>query len=301
MRAQGKASVVLGVLAALSLTLMGCQSSGTVSPAGGGASTTNSSAGFFPESAHADTALITIKHLGGLSSTPYFTPTYALYRDGRMITSAVAVPAIYPGQAVDPWLMGTVSEQQTRQIFAQAEALLAYAGHDLGQPGVADAPTTQIELTTSTGVVKISAAALDAFPLPTDQSTASHQENLTAQQEQARRLMQALINQLGQLVGSSSPHAGQPFAPQGYAAFAQPYDPSAINPLMRRQPLQWPGPVLPARSGCVVVTGTQLEKLTRQLPQASSITPWSSGGKQWSLSLRPLLPDEHTCADVIAR
>jgi hypothetical protein len=33
---------------------------------------------------------------------------------------------------------------------------------------------------------------------------------------------------------------------------------------------------------------------------AKSITPWTSGGRQWTVVFRPLLPDEAGCADLKA-
>jgi len=33
----------------------------------------------------------------------------------------------------------------------------------------------------------------------------------------------------------------------------------------------------------------------------NAATPWTSGGKTWWLTLRPLLPDESGCADLAAK
>ena len=35
--------------------------------------------------------------------------------------------------------------------------------------------------------------------------------------------------------------------------------------------------------------------------KANAATPWTSGGRTWSLHLRPLLPDESGCADLATR
>ena len=42
----------------------------------------------------------------------------------------------------------------------------------------------------------------------------------------------------------------------------------------------------------VVVSGDDLAKLRPLLVQATQITLWTSGDRQYNLSFRPLLPDE---------
>ncbi|HET9140343.1 hypothetical protein, partial [Actinophytocola sp.] len=66
---------------------------------------------------------------------------------------------------------------------------------------------------------------------------------------------------------------------------------------------EWPGPALPGESigpetGCVVATGDQARAVMAAARDASAATPWRSGGKTWTVALRPLLPDETGCADL---
>ncbi|HEX6355093.1 hypothetical protein [Actinophytocola sp.] len=49
---------------------------------------------------------------------------------------------------------------------------------------------------------------------------------------------------------------------------------------------------------CTLVTGDALTDVSRLAANASQETRWSSGGKLYAVSFRPLLPDEHTCQDV---
>jgi hypothetical protein len=49
------------------------------------------------------------------------------------------------------------------------------------------------------------------------------------------------------------------------------------------------------------VTGHQLVEATRLATNAEQQTRWSNGGKLYAVSFRPLLPDEHTCADLDLR
>ncbi|MEV6815691.1 hypothetical protein AB0M52_26735, partial [Micromonospora sp. NPDC051296] len=50
--------------------------------------------------------------------------------------------------------------------------------------------------------------------------------------------------------------------------------------------------------GCVTVTGDAVPKLLAAAANASAATPWTSGGKRWTVTLRPLLPDETDCGDL---
>jgi hypothetical protein len=49
---------------------------------------------------------------------------------------------------------------------------------------------------------------------------------------------------------------------------------------------------------CTVVTGDELATVTRLAADAQQQTRWSSGGSLYTVSFRPLLPDERTCADI---
>jgi hypothetical protein len=65
----------------------------------------------------------------------------------------------------------------------------------------------------------------------------------------------------------------------------------------------WPGPALPGKTtgpeiGCVTATGAQAAAVLAAAGKVTAITPWLSGGKRWTVALRPLLPDETGCADL---
>jgi len=46
---------------------------------------------------------------------------------------------------------------------------------------------------------------------------------------------------------------------------------------------------------CGVVAGEDLTTLLAAAGDANALTPWTSGGTQYHLILRPLVPDEHGC------
>ncbi len=67
--------------------------------------------------------------------------------------------------------------------------------------------------------------------------------------------------------------------------------------------MAWPGPPLPGEPiapgvGCVVATGDQAAAVVEAATAATALTPWSDGGSTWSVTFRPLLPDETGCADL---
>jgi hypothetical protein len=50
---------------------------------------------------------------------------------------------------------------------------------------------------------------------------------------------------------------------------------------------------------CVSATGDQARALLDAAGSANSATPWvTADGTRWSVTFRPLLPDESGCADL---
>ena len=50
---------------------------------------------------------------------------------------------------------------------------------------------------------------------------------------------------------------------------------------------------------CFVVSGVDAATLRAIVAETPRAKPWQSGDAWWQVALRPLLPDEHTCADVV--
>jgi hypothetical protein len=51
----------------------------------------------------------------------------------------------------------------------------------------------------------------------------------------------------------------------------------------------------PAATRCGVVTGEDVPTLLAAARNANALTPWTSGGTEYQLIFRPLLPDEISC------
>lgn len=60
-------------------------------------------------------------------------------------------------------------------------------------------------------------------------------------------------------------------------------------------PSDWPA----GSARCLVVTGGDVTSVANAAAGRDRFTPWRAGDGLWDIGLRPLLPDEHSCADVI--
>ena len=60
-------------------------------------------------------------------------------------------------------------------------------------------------------------------------------------------------------------------------------------------PSEWPD----GSARCLVVTGGELASVTDAAAGQGRFTPWRAGDGLWDIGLRPLLPDERNCADVV--
>jgi hypothetical protein len=68
-------------------------------------------------------------------------------------------------------------------------------------------------------------------------------------------------------------------------------------------PRPWPGPDLLAGARtpmglCTIVTGSAMATAEALGRAATLTTLWTSGGQELTVAFRPLLPDEHDCADL---
>ncbi|HET6529780.1 MAG TPA: hypothetical protein VFH03_04065, partial [Actinoplanes sp.] len=158
-------------------------------------------------------------------------PTVSVYADGRIITEGPVV-LIYPGPALPNLQVAQVGADEVTRLADQAVAAGVRTGADLGRPGVADAPTTRIDVTTADGTThSVSAEALtEASP---------DDPLLTDAQRAARADLAAFVRKLTDQRGEQ-----QPYRAQRLAALAQPYD-RPDDGLPKQPAIAWPGPALP--------------------------------------------------------
>jgi hypothetical protein len=151
-----------------------------------------------------------------------------------------------------------------------------------------------VTVTTAEGTKTLDAIALNEA----DDAAAG----LTADQRTARKRLRDFVASL-----THPPAAGadtRPYAPAKVAAIATPW--AAPDPAVPAPPeVAWPGPALPGdpvgkglEVGCVVAPADTVQTVvggaggTGTAAKVNQATPWTSGGRRWSLRLRPLLPDE---------
>ncbi|MFL6112228.1 MAG: hypothetical protein ACJ786_12870, partial [Catenulispora sp.] len=125
---------------------------------------------------------------------------------------------------------------------------------------------------------------------------------LTAAQRTARTKLAAYVKTVKGLTAADGVAEPVAYQPTAVAVLARKYvPPQAAEPTA--QPQEWPGPALPGDMlnanvgiGCVAATGAEKDKVMAAARNSTVITPWTSGGGQWSVTFRPLLPEEQGCA-----
>lgn len=226
-------------------------------------------------------------------------PAISVYGDGRVITQG-PVTLVYPGPALPNLQLGTISVDEVENLVAAARAAGVGRTADLGTPPVADAPTTRFTVLGANGPEKLEAQALV--------EAVGAEQDLTADQraarDQLREFAESLTSTSGPLAGVQGGDA-QLYRPTAVAAVAESW--VANETAGEQAALPWPGPALPGDElgsglglSCVTLTGEAAGKLLTAAAEANSATPWTSGGKRWTVTLRPLLPDETDCADLAA-
>jgi hypothetical protein len=232
-------------------------------------------------------------------------PSYSVYADGRLITDG-PVAAIYPGPALPNLQVRLLDSTTVQELADRAVAAGVADDADLGSPPIADSPSTRFTLGTSGGTQVREVYALSDHVAEGDELEA----DLTAEQRAGRDRLRELLSALDELGQQLTPEGQVPvqsYDARSVAAIARPWSASAqdVAQGLTPQPVPWPGPVLPGTPvgpsglGCVTATGDEAAAVLAAARTASSLTPWSTAdGTRWSVTFRPLLPDESGCTDL---
>lgn len=240
--------------------------------------------------------MLRIEQYGGFAG-PELTlgrlPDISVYADGRVISPGPQI-MIYPPPALPNLQVGRIDPAKLTALVHRGGDLVR-GGGDLGAPSIADAPTTRITVldhgtTRYLDVVALSLASPD-------------DPRLTPAQRNARAKLAAFAKDVGELSGAGGAET-QDYRPTAVAALARPYVRGNDGLPSAPAAMPWPGPALPgealgARTGCVTVTDAAATEVLAAAATANAMTPWTSGGKQWTVVFRPLLPDETSCADIL--
>lgn len=244
------------------------------------------------EAAATDGLVLRVEQTGGFvtpSSLVARLPMISVYADGRVITEG-PVAAIYPGPALPNVQVAEIATADVQAMVDRAlDAGVAGTG-DLGTPPIADATSTRFTVVT-TGRTYVR----EVYALWEGVGAGG----LTGEQEAARGELSELLTSLTEPAQDTTA-----YEPAAVAAIATPWvDPG--DGLVQAE-AAWPGPALPGEPTggppdvtCVTATGEEARAVLAAAREANAATPWVTGdGARWSVTLRPLLPDETGCADL---
>jgi hypothetical protein len=233
----------------------------------------------------------------GPSANLASVPTVSVYADGRILTPG-PVDAIYPGPLLPPVVIKDVGPAGAQAIVAAIRAAgldKAGAGGGVGNP---DAPTTVFTVTVDSATIT-SRFHLGGGPggpgLP---GAASPDPSVAAAGDLLNRLTDP-----SETWGATNPVTST-LVPTAYRIFVAPGAP--VGDLPSGQPVAaWPLATRLDQFGATAVPdrgitglrqgavfGADATTLGPVLAAANALTAFSSGGNLYTLSVRPLLPDE---------
>ncbi|MCV2488780.1 hypothetical protein OF117_05345 [Geodermatophilus sp. YIM 151500] len=289
-------AVRLAALLALAVLLPAC-AAGAGGDAGAPADPAASPSGDAP-GPDAAAPVIQVAHTGGFVTPQMLAgrlPLATVYADGRVITEG-PVPAIYPGPALPNLQVQRVEPARVGELVDRALAAGVGSAADLGSPPVADAPSTRFTVVTGGGTETLEVYALGVTGLP-----GTPADGLTAEQQQARAELSALLDELIAPAGADS----ERYVPEAVAAVATGWTDPGDG--LTQPEVVWPGPPLPGEAlderlglSCVAARAEAAQAVLEAAASANAVTPWvDDEGRRWSLLLRPLLPHESGCADLV--
>jgi hypothetical protein len=229
-------------------------------------------------------------------------PLASVHADGRVFVEG-PMAAVYPGFAWPNVQVVDVGRDGVEELAAAALAAGVAGTDDLGTPPLADAPSTRFTVVTPEGThVREVYGLTETAGMP--------DTGLTPAQESARRQLRDLLARVTDLgLSEAGDELPVSYAPTAVAGLVRPWiaseDDLAQGPTP--EPVPWPGPELPGtRLGplpvvtCVTATGAEATAVREAAGDANMLTPWlSADGRRWSVTFRPLLPDESGCDDLV--
>jgi hypothetical protein len=259
---------------------------------------------------HADGEVaLRVESVGGNVPAPQLAtalPFLTVYGDGQVITEGPQI-LIYPGPALPNLQVQHISRDDVRRLVELAIDAGVDPVTDAGLPSkILDASSTRFTVLTADGPRE-----LTVYALPEATGRPELTEELTAEQRAARTALEGLLADLTDLPGTLGADAvgeAGPYAAAAVAAVAQPWQPAEDDGGLGESPeLAWPGPDLPGEVlevrgeelRCLTVSGEEGREVLATAASANDRTVWTSGGEKWQVELRPLLPDESGCDDLL--
>jgi hypothetical protein len=223
-------------------------------------------------------------------------PSFSLYGDGRVITQGVQTE-IYPGPALPSLVVTSITPAGIQALVHLALAAGLGESHSYTTMTVSDMPTTTFTLNVEGDAHTTRVYALGA---------GSSEPGITAEERKGRAALERLSSEMTDLrrflpAGSVGPD--RQYAAEGLRVFVQPYE-HQRDPMLHEPEVAWPLSTPLASFGgetstpgirCGAVTGADARHMLDPARSANQLTPWTSDGKEYSLTFRVLLPDEHGC------
>jgi hypothetical protein len=245
----------------------------------------------------ADEVAVRVENNGSTIAGPTPWPlTVSVYGDGRVVSQPM-LREMFPMPALPDIQVRRISTADVRRLVQRALDAGVAALPDVGKYGRSDSAVTRFTVSTKDGPKR-----LDVYDLEYQEN-----EQLTSDQRAARDPLRDLYAALTDLPATLGPDAvGAPTAyiPDAVVAVVSPWQASSANTGPNPE-IAWPGAALPGRplanrpdAGCVVVTGAATADVVAAGRTATSDTPWTSGGKRWTVRLKSVLPEETgTCPE----
>jgi hypothetical protein len=292
----GRIGVAIAAVAMLGSACGGVGNDGSASGGTGASGTTG-----IEHPTGANDLILGVAYQGGFVAYEYTlgtTPFWSLFGDGTLIVPGPQIE-IYPGPALPNLTATPVSEDGIQAILQAAwDAGLMDGDANYGDMCIADAANTVFTTTADGTTTVVSAYALDVGEPP---GTCGNGEDADARATLAA--FQAKLTDLQSWLPNGSLGSERPYDPTEVRVYVLPYQEDSELP---QDPIGWPletpldsfgEPIdnAPSDTRCGVVTGDSLTTLLEAAKDANALTPWTSGGTDYHLIFRPLLPDEHAC------
>lgn len=229
-------------------------------------------------------------------------PLASVYADGSVVTEGPMIE-IYP-QPILPNLRVTklTAEGLAALLDTAEEALGPLDGQHLDGALVTDVPDTVFTLVRTDGSV----TTVSAYALGFDEETVTDPD-LRARRDALIRLRDLVANASTALPADQIAVADAAYVIDRLRVYARavPAGTPVGDAELPQPPVDWPladdlgafgqpaaAPLGEGGTRCGVVTGTDVVTLMAALKSANQLTPWVSGGRQYVVWIRPLLPDE---------
>ncbi len=261
------------------------------------------------------TILVRVEYVGGFTAPEaslISVPTYQLTDDRREISQGIQIQ-VYPPPALPSLQSATLTEEGIRVILDAAGAAgLTGSDQEFINPNVADLPDQVITVTVDGRTATTTAYGLD-FLDPADTS------ELAAARDRIQPFLALIANPPSLRANGevAQPETSYAFTELQYVAIPAASFPAAgevsnLEGASETEPIIWPLDVPLAEAGLpleeavggegfadifpgarvATIDGPDLSAIRPLAEQANQLTIWQSGGADWVLLLRPLLPGE---------